>query len=643
MWLSLERLRQLPLDSDSRCRLLQTLALEPAPLQPLLASPLQLQWEAAEATASGGLDALDRGDWLTAVERQNELRALIAALAERRPETASGLWTRYGELLAGLTAAVHPVVNSRSSAPPEPLLRAELCWRLMELLEDGRRLPLAAPDWLPVLEQQLVQDGAQFWRELIGSDQAPQARARALAMLLRLQQLLDPCPAWVQQDCRGLLEGWLLPLLQGDGPAPAELMAVLPWLERWPLAEERQPALAAAVLRLRLGLELLDQMVARRARPAAATASAASAPSSPSSAAAAAPPAAAAGPLRLVLQRDDRPCPPEACNLAPLLTADLAELDQALGAFLAGQEGTAPALHPAASLLSGLQPLWQSGGRLPRGSFALLSYAAAVWRRRLGERVAPLAPLDGERGLMVELDRAELGVLQAVLERDPALEPALADLRRHHHDAGYWQAGETSPWYGLLSSPDALRLLQRDAGFYAGSAAPLESVRLWAQAAVACLLAAQVWSDDPSCLGPWLALSQQLVVAGQMPPPLGGRPAAGALLQALAGLEVVYVGEAVEAMAALHRQGQLFRPAPFGLRCLAPPQSRHPQRPHGSFEESLALCCQQLEGLHQERPFQVLLTDAGAYRLGLAQALHTRLGVRCVCSASALPAWLAEA
>jgi hypothetical protein len=38
----------------------------------------------------------------------------------------------------------------------------------------------------------------------------------------------------------------------------------------------------------------------------------------------------------------------------------------------------------------------------------------------------------------------------------------------------------------------------------------------------------------------------------------------------------------------------------------------------------------------------VLLSDAAAYRLGLAQALHTRLGVRCFCTVSSLPAWLAE-
>jgi hypothetical protein len=253
VWLSLDRLRQLPLDSDSRCRLLQALALEPQPQQPLLASSLQLQWEAAEATASGGLDALDRCDWLTAVERQNELRALIAALAKRRPEAADGLWLRYAELLATLTAAVHPVVNSLSAEPPEPPRRAELCWRLMELLEEGHRLPLTPPDWLAVLEQQLVQDGALFWRELIGNKEVPQARARALTMLLRLQQLLQPCPDWVEQGCRELLEDWLLPLLEGDGPRTIELMTLQVWLESWPLAEERQPALRAALLRLRLG------------------------------------------------------------------------------------------------------------------------------------------------------------------------------------------------------------------------------------------------------------------------------------------------------------------------------------------------------------------------------------------------------
>jgi hypothetical protein len=641
VWLSLPQLRELPLEPESRCRLLQALALAGRQARGPLASPLQLQLEAAEATASSGLDALDQGAWLAAVERQNELLALITALAQQRPDLADQLWSRYGELLAGLTAAVHGVVNSNSPEPPEPELRAELCWRLMELLEQGRGLPFEPPDWLAVLEQQLVQDGARFWQEQMATGRSAAAPSRALTLLLRLSQLLEPCPAWVVDGCRSLMEAWLLPQLEAGSDAhaplgPTAMASLLGWLERWPVGAAQRPELEAALLRLRLGLELLDQMGLRHA----ATSAPAPPPAATPPAAAAPPTAAPEGPLQLVLQRDASS--PAAClNLAPLLTADLQELEAALARFVAGQDASREALPAASSLLASLLPLWQSGGRLPAGSFALLSYAAAAWQRRLGERLQPLPPLRWESGLLVELDRVELALLQAVLGRDPAVEPALATLRRQHHDGGFWQEADSTPWYGQLSSLEALRRLQRDAGFYASGHAPLESLRLWAQGAVAALLSAQVWSDDASCLGPWLALAQLLVAGGSSPAPLTRRPEPAQLLPALAGLEVVYVGEGAEAMEGLHRRGELFRPEPFGLRCLTPPASRHPQRPHGSFEQSLEACVQQLEQLYQQRPFQVLLCDAGSYRLGLAQALHTRLGVRGLATATPLPDWLA--
>jgi hypothetical protein len=644
VWLSLTALRELPLDPDVRCRLLQGLALAGNSAGGSLATPLQLQLEAAEATASSGLDAQERGAWLEAVERQSELAALIAALAQQCPEQAGGLWGRYGELLAGLTAAVHGVVNSTSTNPPEALLRAELCWRLMVLLEQGRRLPFTAPDWLAVLEQQLVQDGALFWRELIGHGEATDAPERALTLLLRLSQLLEPCPTWVVEGCKGLLEAWLESRLTDGLPAPADLELLLPWLERWPVAQERQAELQTALLRLRLSLELQAQMAARqastRSEPQPEPEREPMAPARPTPGAEQADPP---GPLQLVLLQEGAACRPEWLNLAPLLTADLEELEQAMAAFLARHDHGGSALAASTGLLQSLVPLWRSGGRLPAGSFALLSYAAAAWQRRLGERIMAAPPLSGRSGLVVELERRELAVLQAVLGRDPALEPALAALRRHHHDAAFWQTEDATPWYGLLSCQEALRQLQRDLGFYASGPAPLESVRQWAQGAVAALLAAEVWCTDPSCLGPWLALAQQLNASGQAVPALGSGPEAAALLQALAGQEVVYVGEAVEAIGELHRQGRLFKPEPFGLRCVAAPASRHPQRPHGSFEQSLALLVEQLEALHQQRPFQVLLCDVGAYRLGLAQALHTHLAVRAVCTATPLAPWLAEA
>ena len=59
-------------------------------------------------------------------------------------------------------------------------------------------------------------------------------------------------------------------------------------------------------------------------------------------------------------------------------------------------------------------------------------------------------------------------------------------------------------------------------------------------------------------------------------PPLGCPPEANQILQELAGLEVVYVGEQAEQVQAAHRAGLLFQGDPFGLRCLPGPDSRYP-------------------------------------------------------------------
>jgi hypothetical protein len=47
-----------------------------------------------------------------------------------------------------------------------------------------------------------------------------------------------------------------------------------------------------------------------------------------------------------------------------------------------------------------------------------------------------------------------------------------------------------------------------------------------------------------------------------------------------------------------------------------------------------------VEALHRERPFTVLLATGGAYRLPLAQAIGSRFGVLAVVGASPLVEWL---
>ncbi|EAQ74118.1 hypothetical protein WH5701_12428 [Synechococcus sp. WH 5701] len=103
------------------------------------------------------------------------------------------------ERLALAIAQLHGAVVE----PPEPVLpplrRAELCWRAHRLLLDWRERNLSFPDWLDVLEQQLVLSGAQLWRERVGLEE--EAGARALELFERLGVLFDPCPAWIRLAC----------------------------------------------------------------------------------------------------------------------------------------------------------------------------------------------------------------------------------------------------------------------------------------------------------------------------------------------------------------------------------------------------------------------------------------------------------
>jgi hypothetical protein len=230
----------------------------------------------------------------------------------------------------------------------------------------------------------------------------------------------------------------------------------------------------------------------------------------------------------------------------------------------------------------------------------------------------------------LELDALELQLLHLAEGPAEPLEEALAELRRRHHDSDFWgaPAGEPGPL-------ELLRRFELEAGFYATTQAPLESLRQWARPALQALMQAQVWSADAATHDLWQPWGQP----GQRRQP----PRGSELLERLGGGEVLLVGEGPEATEALleaHRAGRLFPGGAFGLRCLAVPQSRHPQRPAAGFEYSLEALVAAVEALYQERPFTVLLAGGGAYRLPLAQTIGSRYGVLAVAGATGLAAWL---
>ncbi|WP_216905117.1 hypothetical protein [Synechococcus sp. CCY 0621] len=498
--------------------------------------------ELAEASAAALREALEHGRLEAALAAHDDLLGHVIELAAARPEVATVLWQRYGDLLGQLTGQVHERLVPRNGEPvdfslPERAGDGALCLRMAAILEPTAGQPWTVPDWLPVLEQQLVQHGALAWQQKVSVEAA--AAGPCLDLFLRLCQLLDPVPVWVDLACRTAMGQVIEALPPAGALAEPELALLVARVGRLPVAAEQRAAFDAALLRARFSLELLQQ--GRDVR---------------------------------------RPGDGEGVEV---LEAEWLE-DEAPDP---GAAGSLPAVE------------WRPGA------------------------------------LVVELDALELQLLHHAEGAAEPLEEALAELRRRHHDSDFWNAPAAE---ALGAEPDPLELLRRfelEAGFYATTQAPLESLRQWARPALQALLQAQVWSAAAATHDLWQPWGQP----GQRRQP----PRGSELLERLGGGEVLLVGEGPEATEALleaHRAGRLFPGGAFGLRCLAVPQSRHPQRPAAGFEYSLEALVAAVEALYQERPFTVLLAGGGAYRLPLAQAIGSRYGVLAVAGATGLAAWL---
>ncbi|MCP9834891.1 MULTISPECIES: hypothetical protein [unclassified Cyanobium] len=491
--------------------------------------------ELTEASATALRQALEQRQLEAALAAHDDLLDHLIELAAVRPQVAAVLWQRYGDLLGQLTGQVHERLVPRDGAPVDFSLAERagdgaLCLRMAAILEPTAAQPWAVPDWLPVLEQQLVQHGALAWQQRVPVEAA--AAGPCLDLFLRLGQLLDPVPAWVELACRAAMGQVIEAVPPAGALEESELALLVARVGRLPVAAEQRAAFDAALLRARFSLELLQQGRGTVGRPAA--------------------------------------------EGLEVLEAEWLEEDD---------EAPAPSL-PAVE--------WRPGA------------------------------------LVVELDALELQLLRHAEGPPESLEEALAELRRRHHDSDFWGAA--------AGEPDPLELLRRfelEAGFYATTQAPLESLRQWARPALQALLQAQVWSGDGATLELWEPWGQ----AGQRRQP----PRGSELLERLGGGEVLLVGETPEAsevLLAAHRAGRLFAGGAFGLRCLAVPESRHPQRPAAGFEYSLEALVAAVEALYQERPFTVLLAGGGAYRLPLAQTIGSRYGVLAVAGATSLAAWL---
>ncbi|MFM7674248.1 MAG: hypothetical protein ACKO5F_01385 [Synechococcus sp.] len=616
VWLPLGKLRGLPLPADVLVALLEELRHSPLPEPISLASPARLAAEVANLLSEQLRGALEHDPPAACLARLERLEQQVKALVALQPAQAGVLWERFGALQAQAIARTHQAVcgpNEEQRLPEDE--RALLCWQALQRLQGAYQRTWQPPDWLPVLEQRLMLDGALLWGEKEGEE----AAERSLDLYLRLAELLDPLPEWVLEQCRKRLGDGLKPLLEGDGPDPERLA---PWLERlarMPVAAERRGAFEAALLRAKLSLELLQLGPRPRSdRPAEVMEAE----------------WLVEPPLRLVLA--GREAPEEGCfNLAPFLDGDGEGALAALATFLAQEaRPEREALEPIGTLQEALR---QEPITLPSSAWPVLAAVSGEWQRQLKEALPAPGPVDWLEGAVVELDATELLQLQLLIEQRQPVEDALLELRRRHHDTAFWEAERSLEPAVPATALEVLREFHRRAGFYPSSHAPLESLLRWAQPALAALGSSTGWSEAAEVAALWLPLKSGngplAATAGTATVARGVLPE---LLAGLAGQEVVYVGPAAEAWRQAHREGVLFAAGAFGLRCLAGPASCHPRRPAAGFEDSLAECLEAVEALQRERPFAVLLADCGAYRLPLAGALRQRFGVRTVCGAGSL-------
>jgi hypothetical protein len=648
--LSLEKLRELPLTREARLALLEELQASPQPGIPLP----QVLGEMAELRLRACEEAYQRQAWSEALEHHDRLLELVGQLVELVPEHRDGFWARYGELLAFFTVAVHGVVvTPQTTDPMESLPQGELAWQLAQRLRRAGTLPIQPPDWLAVHEEQLVRQGVLLHAGLV--EQTPTAAGppfgalhqRALDLGLHLQNLVDPTPEWLEQMLRSLIERQVSAVLAVEPPEPEPLAGLLATLEKLPVGEDRAEAFATALTRARLSLDLLAPELRLSAQPAGQGAMEAAA-AAPPAASAAAPalrlPAVAEEPgvAELVwLEDGEEGASPLQLNLRPLLEVAFEQIDEALDDFIWHLPKGSGALPAATALSRALEPRWRAGLRLEAPAFERLAYLAASWQRRLADRLEPLPQQDWRYGLLVELAAGELDVLQPLLAAPQQLEPVMAQLRREHHQESLWQQRQEVPWMECPPPLEALRRLHVEEGFYACSHPPMESLRSWGREVALALGEAELWTDDAGCLGRWLAVAQELVLAQSGPlPELGRPPQPEQLLGELGGLEVVYVGDGAAAVQEAHRAGRCFRGQPFGLRVMEGPASRWPARPSGGFEQSLAVLLESVEGLYRQRPFDVLLADCGAYRLPLLRAVHQRYGVAAMGSGRPMARWL---
>ena len=694
LWLSVEQLLALPLEGDAKAELWH-LALQQRPdavAEQQLPLVVALARHCGQASAAAGAE----GQWLLMQEQLQQAVANYQRLEQLAPDRAVAARQELGNLIGKLIADLHASVHAEE-APPAPE-RGSLCWHGFRLGQTYQQLQLELPEWLWHLEEQLVREGAICLRALAqAGDQTPDQaeahgpeqrlrwRRQAMELLLHLGRLNQPPPEWILEAAQELLalESEALLTTGSSGATPAELQLLLGWLARLPLPAERMVPVQLAAQRGIWSLQLMGQGSGNGAPVLTKPTSKPARPQVPApapEAAAAALPAQLRDPRQLhralglavkswladhpaglqTLQLEPVLRPGAApvltaegrlqLNLAPLLAFPQVELlDQLLPAFFsplqeAGRGAELELAEPQSALWAELGRLWQAGGQLNREQWRGLVYATALWNRCGGPGALdaqplgwtlPVMPLQPGKSLL-RPGNVELAALQTALLQREELEELLAEIRRRHHDRAWMESQRDAWWYDSSDGSENLRRLHTNAGFYASSHAPLESLQRWSQATLRALLSGPVLFGNASITQMFWPVAQQLVRQTQQLPQLVQWPGEQAFYNFIAGQEVLFVTPLASDVEAHHRTGLAFELftdltiQPYGLRCIEAPVSVYPNRPDRGFEDSLDRTLEQIERAYKQKPFTVFTAACGAYGLPLCEAVKQRYGVSCV-------------
>lgn len=659
VWVSLPMLLELPLTPSLRLELLRWLlaqlesgsaALPAAEGKArddcravLLVALEQAELSHAQQQLEAGAWREGRCAWEAALAHHHQLQQLDPA--------ALGM-SRLMDGLIQLLACLDQALTHRHWQPPaSPLENAEAHAHAGALLQQIRDLDRPRPPWFAVVEEGLLRRGAQALL------QQPSARWRreGLVLLLRLGRLHPPMPDWLAARVERVVLGLLEDLDQSSHPQ-ADLQALVESLHGLDeLVADDQPRRAAVQELMALAQGCL--LLAAEARQPQGLCDG----PDPSWGAATdpdairelvqdwlalQPPLAGAITLELVWIPGARPVPHGPGQLALNLAALPSEcldtpqlLEQQLAALWDPVRQSRPRQDwqlraASASLLASLGQCWASGGALSWADCRLLARAQELWTG--GVDAAHLEASLAPGCCLVQASATQLAALRCWLLQRDQLEPALVEIRRHHHDSAFMQQQSARAIAGSAAPLETLCALHLQEGFYASVTAPMGSLEFWAQACLLALAQGQMLVDPKRSSASWWAVLQGLVQAHNRLPALVVWPEEQRFYQLLAGQEVVLVSPHADLLNEQHRSGRafgLFRDLeilPYGLRTLAAPQSRYPERPLQGFEASLMVCLEALEALARQQPFSVFLSVAGAYDLPLCQAVHDRYGASCV-------------